>query len=173
MAILTGTGVAQVDIDLLERDLGVTYPDDYKHFFSTHNGFRVVSPDSCDMPFNKVDNGFISFDALFGHRVNNENFDIAVINDEFLDELSFVGSALIIGTDPGDNFFVLVTEGKQAGVYYWDRTCLHTDDNKQDYAIAGEDDSLHLYLCSKTFTQFFEDVMSLTVKKGMGIYSGL
>lgn len=173
MAILTGTGVAQVDIDLLARDLGVTFPDDYRHFLSTHNGFRVVSPDSCDMPFNKVDNGFISFDALFGHRVNNENFDIAVINDEFLDELSFIGSAVIIGTDPGDNFFVLVTEGKQAGVYYWDRTCLHADDNKQDYAIAGEDDSLHLYLCSKTFTQFFEDVLSLTVKKGMSISSGL
>lgn len=173
MAILTGTGVDPVDIDLLGRDLAVTFPDDYKHFFYKYNGFRVVSPESCDIPFNSVDNGYISFDALFGHRVNNENFDISVINDEFLDELSFIDSAVIIGTDPGDNFFVLVTEGKQAGVYYWDRTCLHADDNMQGYAIAGGDDSLHLYLCQKTFTQFFEEVMSLTVKKGMSVSPGL
>ncbi|XTZ39055.1 SMI1/KNR4 family protein [Salmonella enterica] len=173
MAILTGTGIGQADIDLLSRNFALTFPDDYKNFLKNYNGFWVESPDFCNIPFDKVDNGYISFDGLFGNQVNNKNFDIAVINDEFLDELSFIENAFIIGTDPGDNMYVLVTEGQHAGVYYWDRTCLHTEDRKQDYAISGEEDSQHLYLCDVKFEQFFDKIMTLTIKNGMSISSGL
>ncbi|MDV5355025.1 SMI1/KNR4 family protein [Enterobacter asburiae] len=173
MAILTGTGIVQTDIELLCKQLAIPLPDDYIQFLKKYNGFWVDSSDGCELPFDKVDNGYISFDAFFGYQVNNEKFDLALANDEFLDELSFIEHAVIIGCDPGDNFFVLVTEGEQAGVYYWDRTCLHADDSKQDYTISGDDDYLHLYQCSENFSVFFEKILTLTVKNGMATSTGL
>ncbi|WP_039057642.1 SMI1/KNR4 family protein [Enterobacter sp. Bisph1] len=173
MAIQTGTSIGQSEIDLLEKNFAVTFPDDYKTFLKQYNGFRVASPDNCDIPFDKVDNGYISFDALFGHQVNNENYELTMMNDEFLDELSFIENAVIIGIDPGDNFYVLITEGEQAGVYYWDRSCLHADDLKRDYVITGEEDSQHLYLCDTIFSKFLESLLSLTIKKGMSSSSEL
>lgn len=173
MAILTGAGLGQTDIDLLAKNFAVTFPDDYRAFLAKYNGLRVESPDYCDLPFDKVDNGYVSFDALFGQDVSNENYDISVMNDELLDELSFVENAVIIGIDPGDNGYVLITEGEQSGVYYWDRSCLHVDDAKQDYDIAVDEDSQHLYLLAGTFQQFFDILSGLTIQKGMSVSTGL
>ncbi|WP_017348782.1 SMI1/KNR4 family protein [Pantoea sp. A4] len=173
MAILTGVGISQIDIDLLAKRLSVVLPDDYKKFLSHYNGFRVSSPDHCDLPYNNVDNNFISFDALFGHKVNNENYDIENINDDIVDELSFISNAVVIGIDPGDNFYVLVPEGEESGVYYWDRTCLHADDKKNNHSSLGEKNALHLYFYAKTFNQFFDLLLDQTIKKGMTVSSGL
>lgn len=173
MAIVTGTGIGQSEINQLGNHFSIAFPSDYIDFLNKYNGFRVMSPDYCDIHFDKVDNNYISFDALFGYQVNNENYDIVVMNDECSDELSFVENAVIIGTDPSDNFFVLITDGDKSGVYYWDRTCLHVDDKKNNYDISGEDESHHLYLCAKTFTQFFNELVSMTLKKGMSISVGL
>ncbi|NIF24411.1 SMI1/KNR4 family protein [Candidatus Pantoea multigeneris] len=173
MAILTGVSISQIDIDLLAKRLSVVFPDDYKNFLSNYNGFRVSSPDHCDIPYNNVDNNFISFDALFGHKVNNDNYDIESVNDDVIDELSFISNAVVIGIDPGDNFYVLVTEGEKSGVYYWDRACLHADDKKNNYSISGEDGYLHLYFYAKTFKQFFDLLIGQTIKKGMTVSSGL
>ncbi len=173
MAIMTGSSIAQTDINYLEGRLSVTFPKDYQDFLKKYNGFRVMSPDYCDIPFDKVDNGFISFDALFGHQANNKNFDILELNEEFLDELSFIDGAIIIGIDPSDNCYVFITRGDESGVYYWDRTCLHTEDKHQDYAMEGEDEFGNLYFVEKTFTQFFEKIMDITVRQGMSISTGL
>ena len=173
MAILTGVGINQTDIDSLAKNLSVTLPDGYKKFLRNYNGFRVSSPDYCDLPYNNVDNDFISFDALFGHKINNANYDIENMNDEVIAELSFINNAFVIGIDPADNFYVLVTEGENSGVYYWDRTCLHFDDKKQGYSISGEEDSLRLYFYSKTFKQFFDLLLEQTIKKGMTVSTGL
>lgn len=173
MAILTGIGINEESIKLLAENLSVVFPDDYKKFLINYNGFIVTSPDYCDMPYDNVDNNFISFDGLFGINVNNENYDIEYINSDVVDELSFMSNVLVIGVDPGDNFYVLVTEGEKSGVYYWDRTCLHSDDEKINFSIAGPDESLHLYFCTKTFEQFFELLLDQTIKKGMTVSSGL
>ncbi|ELY2855694.1 SMI1/KNR4 family protein [Cronobacter dublinensis] len=171
MAIFTGTGIGETDIDNLGRKFSVTFPDDYSDFLKKYNGFRVKSPDYCNIPFNKVDNAFISFDVLFGHGVSNKYFDISTMNDELLDELSFVEHAVIIGADPGGNYYVLITEGGQSGVFYWDRTCLHLEDVKQDYSIADEDEeeTQHLYLVASTFQQFFDILAAQTIQQGMSV----
>ncbi|EOC3062513.1 SMI1/KNR4 family protein [Cronobacter dublinensis] len=175
MAIFTGTGIGETDIDNLARRFSVTFPNDYSDFLKKYNGFRVKSPGYCNIPFNKVDNGFISFDVLFGHGVSNKYFDISTMNDELLDELSFVEHAVIIGADPGGNYYVLITEGGQSGVYYWDSTCLHLEDVKQDYSIADEDEeeTQHLYLVASTFQQFFDMLAAQTIQQGMSVSLGL
>lgn len=171
MAIFTGTGIGETDIDNLARKFSVTFPEDYSDFLKTYNEFRVKSPDYCNIPFNKVDNGFISFDVLFGYGVSNKFFDISTMNNELLDELSFVEHAVIIGADPGGNYYVLITEGGQSGVYYWDRTCLHLEDVKQDYSIAEEDEeeTQYLYLVASTFQQFFDMLAAQTIQQGMSV----
>lgn len=169
MAVVTGSGIGQADIALLAKKFSVTFPRDYSDFLRTYNGFRVKSPDYCNMRFDKVDNGFISFDALFGHGGSNEYFDMLAMNQELLDELDFVAAAAIIGADPGGNYYVLITEGKQSGVYYWDRSCLHAEDAKRGYDIAGGEPFQHLYQVAATFQQFFDTVAALTIRKGMSV----
>lgn len=173
MAILTGSNFGQSDIIHLESYFHIKLPDDYKEFLKKYNGFRVTSPDYCDLPFMKVDNGFISFDAIFGYQTINANYDLVKMNEEFLDELSFVDNAIIIGIDPSDNCYVMITQGDHAGIYYWDRTCLHAEDAVQDYSITDEDDSSHLYLVEKKFKEFFENIKALTIAQGMTISFGL
>lgn len=97
------------------------------------------------------------------------------MNDELLDELSFVEHAVIIGADPGGNYYVLITEDGQSGVYYWDSTCLHLEDVKQDYSIADEDEeeTQHLYLVASTFQQFFDMLAAQTIQQGMSVSLGL
>ena len=173
MPILTGLSIDKQDISYLEGHFSVAFPDDYKDFLKKYNGYRIVAPDYCDLPFDKVDNDFISFDALLGYKTSNSNFDIVEINEELLDEISFIDGALIIGMDPSDNGYVLITKNNLAGVYYWDRTCLHAEDNKQSYDISDDDDLNHLYLINKTFSDFFGSIMNLTVNKGMKLSTGL
>jgi len=175
VAIFTDTGIGEMDIDNLAKKFSVTFPDDYSDFLETYNGFRVKSPDYCNIPFDKVDNGYISFDVLFGYGVSNKYFDISTMNDELLDELSFVENAVIIGADPGGNYYLLITEGDQSGVYYWDRTCLHLEDVKQDYSIAddNEEEPQHLYLVAGNFQQFFDLLAAQTIQQGMSVSPGL
>ena len=98
MAIFTGIGIGETDINNLARKFSVTFPEDYSDFLKTYNGFRVKSPDYCNIPFNKVDNGFISFDVLFGHGVSNKYFDISTMNNELLDELSLSAQTPVVIT---------------------------------------------------------------------------
>lgn len=53
-----------------------------------YNGLRIDYPDYCDIPFDKVDNGYVSFDSLLGHDISNQNYDISVMNEELFDGLS-------------------------------------------------------------------------------------
>jgi len=175
VAIFTGKSIGETDTDNLSRKFSVTFPDDYSDFMRKYNGFRVKSPDYCNLPFDKVYNGYISFDILFGYGVNNKYFDISTMNDELLDELSFVENAAIIGADSGENYYLLITKGDQSGVYYCDRTCLHLEDVKQDYSIAddNEEGPQYLYLVDSTFQVFFGTLSALTIQKRMGISIGL
>lgn len=52
-------------------------------------------------------------------------------------------------------------------------SCLHVDDAIQDYDIAGDEDSQHLYLLAGTFQQFFDILSPLTIQKGMSVSTGL
>jgi hypothetical protein len=83
-------------------------PEDYQNFLQQKNGLVVKSPDYCNLPYRGVDEGKVAFSALFGINTRNKYYDLEYNNDEFLEELDFLSDALLIGDDPGGNYFVLM-----------------------------------------------------------------
>ncbi|WP_445375114.1 SMI1/KNR4 family protein [Photorhabdus tasmaniensis] len=173
MPINHGINVDDDKISSAEQHYSITLPESYRAFLKKYNGFYVEDPDACNLSYQGVDDGEIAFDALFGINIENENFNLTGINDYYLDELFFIKNSLIIGTDPGGNFYVLVTEGEHGGVYYWDRTHLHIEDEIQDIAFNETDECGNLYKISHSFEAFFKQLLSQTEDKGMKLVQGL
>ncbi|MBE0340571.1 SMI1/KNR4 family protein [Paenibacillus sp. 28ISP30-2] len=99
--------------------------------------------------------------CLFGYEVDNKNHDLLALNHKFLDEISHVDNALIVGADAGDNFYVVICSEHTPYVYYWDRTHLHAYDDKLHYDIAEQDECGHLYLVAMDFITFLNRVIEL------------
>lgn len=131
MSVSCGSGLAENQIKELEREFSVLFSDDYKDFLSQYNGFVVKQPDFCEFEYSSVDDGYISFYALFGNGISNVNDELRYQNKEYLSDIEFVRSAFLIGADPGGNYFVLICNNEREGVYYWDRTHLHSEDDLQ------------------------------------------
>ncbi|MDN0087391.1 SMI1/KNR4 family protein [Yersinia nurmii] len=173
MPISCGNGSSDVQINNLEQLYSIHFPNDYRNFLSVYNGFVVKQPDYCELPCNDVDDGYIAFYSLFGFGVSNKNHDINHQNKEYLDELSFIEEAFIIGGDPGGNYFVLVCNGVQKGVYYWDRTHLHSEYDMQKISIQEVDECGSLYKIHHEFSDFFAELVRNTIDKGMKLTKDL
>ncbi|MBD2782869.1 SMI1/KNR4 family protein [Xenorhabdus szentirmaii] len=173
MPIKHGISVDDREIFSIEQRYSITLPKSYCSFLKKYNGFYIEDPDACNLEYHGVDDGEIAFDSLFGINIENENFNLDEINNDYLDEISFIKNTLIIGTDPGGNFYVLVTEGESKGIYYWDRTHLHVEDDVQDIAINEVDECGNLYRISDSFETFFKQLLSQTEDKGMKLIQGL
>lgn len=167
MPVISGHGISNTEIAHLEQQFAVHFPESYKIFLSVYNGFVVTSPDYCDLLCDDVDDHSIAFYCLFGVNVSNENNDLISQNQEFLDELSFIKQAFIIGDDPGGNYFVLICNADQRGVYYWDRTHLHAHDDCQQFSIAEINECGNLYKIYHDFSEFFATLIQKTVESGM------
>ncbi|MDQ0048826.1 hypothetical protein J2T18_003126 [Paenibacillus polymyxa] len=161
MSFAIESGLLPAQIAVLEEEIQRILPTGYKRFLSQYNGFYVAAPFYCNVPFDRVDNGDIDLTCFFGYEVSNKNHDLLAINDEFLDEINHVESALLIGADAGDNFYVLTCNEYTPYVYYWDRTHLHAYDDKLNYDIAEQDECGHLYLVATDFATFFNQVIEL------------
>jgi hypothetical protein len=159
MPIVYGEGLNSEKIIEIEDKYSISFPKEYVDFLSKNNGLYIKSPEFCDFTYDKVDNGFISFHALFGINFINENFDLIENNNDYLDEISFIDSSFIIGSDPGDNFYVLVNDGNNSGIYYWDRTHLHAEDDIQNYYFEEVDECGNLYKLSDSFDDFLKTII--------------
>ncbi|EOT8214736.1 SMI1/KNR4 family protein [Escherichia albertii] len=162
MPIVFGKGMDLNEIKFIEDKFSIKFPHDYILFLHNCNGFYINGTDGCDIEFGHVDNKFISFESLFGVDFINDNFNLLNINDCYLNEISFIENSFIIGSDPGGNFYILITKGNLSGVYYWDRTHLHADDTLQEYAIAEVNECGNLYKVSDSFDNFFSIIKKLT-----------
>ncbi|TDB58201.1 SMI1/KNR4 family protein [Photorhabdus khanii] len=173
MPINHGINIDNSEILSIEQHYSIILPESYRAFLKKYNGFYVEDPDACNLTYHGVDDGEIAFDSLFGINIENENFNLIEMNNNYLDELLFIKNSFIIGTDPGGNFYILVTEGKHEGVYYWDRTHLHVEDDVQDIAFSEVDECGNLYKVSHSFEEFFKQILSQTEDKGMKLIQGL
>ncbi|MBD2827019.1 SMI1/KNR4 family protein [Xenorhabdus szentirmaii] len=162
MPILHSVGLTDLDIENLENKYRISFPNDYKLFLRKYNGFYFVSPDYCEFDYDGVDEGIIAFDAFFGDGIESEHYNLQAQNDSFLDEINFIKNSFIIGADPGGNFYILVTEGEHSGVYYWDRTHLHAEDELQEYTIEEVEECGNLYKVSDSFGDFFKAIFKFS-----------
>lgn len=167
MSVSCGSGLAESQIKALEKEFSILFSDDYKDFLSQYNGFVVKQPDFCEFEYPSIDDGYIAFYALFGNNISNINNELRHQNRKYLSDIGFVGSAFLIGADPGGNYFVLVCKNGKDSVYYWDRTHLHSEDDLQNFDIQEEDSSGPLYKFSDGFSEFFEKIVKNTLELGM------
>ena len=141
-------------------------PEDYLDFLQQKNGLVVKSPDYFNLPYHGVDRGEVAFSALFGIDTRNKYYDLKYNNDEFLEELDYLSDALLIGDDPGGNYFVLMNGAGREGVYYWDRTHLHCEDDIQQFDIAEQQECGNLYKVAPDFTIFYQMILQHTCTQG-------
>jgi len=156
MPIVYRPGLTNSDISKIEQVLKKKLPTDYKTFLSNKNGFFISDPDFSEISTDKISDGVISFDRLFGLNENEGCNDLLSFNGEFISELNHLSGAIAIGEDGGGNPYVLLTEGKNSGVYYWDRTHLHEGDPINKFDIKEVGDSGNLFLISNSFKDFYK-----------------
>ncbi|WP_413796606.1 SMI1/KNR4 family protein [Kosakonia cowanii] len=166
MPLSYGKPAAKNAILPLLKTINFSAPEEYLDFLQKKNGLVVKSPDYCNLPYPGVDQGEVAFSALFGINTCNKYYDLKYNNDEFLEELDFLSDALLIGDDPGGNYFVLMNGAGREGVYYWDRTHLHAEDDIQQFDIAEQQEGGNLYKVAADFTTFYQMVLQNACTQG-------
>ena len=140
---------------------------------ASENGFVVKSPDFSELDYDGVDEGVIAFNALYGVGTQNYHFDINHHNDNYLNELDFVNDKIIIGDDPGGNYYIIINSQNEKGVFYWDRTHLHSEDDIQNFAIPEKNDCGNIYKVADSFSSFYALVSQTTLNLGMKVNNDL
>ena len=169
MPISCGKPANKDVIKILEGEFKIHLPDDYKEFLRLKNGFVVKSPGFCELEYEGVDEGFIAFYALLGINIKNPSHDIFRQNENFLNELDFVDDKLIIGDEPGGNFYLILNGSESQGVYYWDRTHLHAEDDIQEFEIAEQNQCGIIYKITNSFTEFHKIICKASLDAGMNV----
>jgi len=160
MPIVYKSGLKESEVNALESALNVPLPSSYRQFLRRMNGCYLTEPDYGQLPLPAIDDGVISFDRLFGVVPEEECNDLVSFNNEFIGELSFIGSVLAIGEDGGGNPYVLICEAGREGIYYWDRTHLHEADSVNRYDIAEQNDCGHLYFIAENIDGLLDILIS-------------
>ena len=148
------------EVNALQSALNVVLPSRYRQFLGRMNGCCMTEPDYGQLPLPAIDDGVIIFDRLFGVLPDEECNDLISFNNEFIDELRFIGSVLAIGEDGGGNPYVLICEAGREGIYYWGRTHLHEADSVIKFDIAALNDCGHLYFIADSIDAFFDMVVA-------------
>jgi hypothetical protein len=156
MPIRCGQPLSPSKLTELEALAGYKLPKDYVSFLCRWNGMIVDSPEYVDLPFTKVDNGEISFQALYSFSVKNENFDLIFQNKTYGSELSFLDFPFLIGEDPGGNYYLIALYNGSYSILYWDKTHLHAEDLRGSPDVAGTDECGALYLVANSFESFWQ-----------------
>lgn len=158
MAITLSLGIEQFEVKNLEKEYRLSLPSDYIDFLTRHNGLFLRDKSYSNLSFHKVDDGEVSFQALFGIKMSNDNFDLAYIN-KYRDEVIALDNPFIIGEDPGGNLFLLNGNGRDHSIYYWDRTHLHlSDEGHPDYPEKNEEGDIYTFF--ESFDKFYRTIIS-------------
>ncbi len=155
MAINYSIGANDIEIQAFKTKFGfdIDLESEYLQFLKERNGLFLSDETYCDIPFSMVDNGFISFQELYGINLINKNWNIDRLNNNYLDEIKSVKNVIIIGGDPGGNKFLLSTKNDNVKVFYWDRGHIHFDDN---YDYKEVDEEGNLYIVANSFSEFIK-----------------
>jgi hypothetical protein len=134
--------ISEADIADLERQIGFSLPNDYRHFLQQTNGghFAGGYPEAVAETI-----GGICCDSLFGRKMPNA-LDLDFWFREMKDEIP--ASSLLIGKDPSGAFFLLVCELDSLGVYCYDHSYNYPESSDQENA----------FFVSESFSKFAKQV---------------
>ncbi len=122
----------------LEKRLGFDLPTDYKNFLAQFNGAVINDGEF----FVKGLNEQILMDVLFGINLDNRELDLEFWHKEYEGEIP--EKSLIIGMDPGGGDILLINDGVENGIYYYDHS----------YFFSQSSDELNTYYIADSFTDF-------------------
>lgn len=132
-------------IEDLEGKLQIAFPQDYRQFLLSKNG-GLLKKDDNNSFFIKEINENIIVNVLYGIDTGNKNSNIDQWTNFLKSDL--LDKAIIIGDDVIQGLIVLVCEGEDQGVYYWD----------DSYNFEESSDSSNTYLISRTFADFYNKI---------------
>ncbi len=128
------------NIKKIEKELHITLPEDYKNFLVKYNGAAI------DNAYFDVDdlNQQIMMGVFLGVDLMENANSIININKEFKDDI--LENSLLIGDDPGNGLILLIFDGENDGVWYYDHT----------YFFEQSTDELNTYFICDTFSEFIK-----------------
>jgi SMI1-KNR4 cell-wall len=127
-------------VDELEKKLNIELPKDYEDFLSKHNGAKILD----GYFFVKGLNQEILMDVFFGVGLDERSLNLEFWHNELKDEIP--KNSLLIGRDPGGSFILLINDGKDDGVYFYD----------DSYFFDQSSDENNTYFISKNFSLFLD-----------------
>jgi hypothetical protein len=133
----------------LEKDFRIKLPEDYRNFLIRDNGGGV---DDAYIYVKELDE-YMLMGLLYGTGVEGGFADIVKINDEYYDDIP--KNSLLIGEDEGGGFILLVADGENDGIWYYDHT----------YFFEPSNDELNTYFICETFSDFLK-MLETTVPAG-------
>lgn len=156
MSIIKSVGIDAGELKKIVDFYNVVLPSDYMDFLTRENGMIIGSGSYCTIPFSKVDDGQIDFQELFGIGTVSPLLDLFKVN-EYRDEITELANPLIIGADPGGNFFVMNCKFNDEAIYYWDRGHIHYNDFPDHPEQDGQGNIYKLY---DSFASFYKAILT-------------
>ena len=144
---IQGFGAANVrDILDLQTDFSIALPKEYISFLQTYNG-GIVEKNDRNKVFVRDLSSTISVDVLYGLKTESSASDIRTWMDKFQDEL--VNGAIIIGDDLMHGLIVMICDGEDSGIYYWD----------DSYQFEESSDEENTYWIADNFQSFIQQLL--------------
>ena len=143
---IKGFGSASIeDINNLQEKYNIKLPQDYCEFLMKYNG-GDLSDDGCEVFVKYLDTD-IHMDVLFGVNTGNRDLDVDTWTDDYSYDMP--PYTIIIGASHEHGLIVLLCEGENAGVYYWD----------DGYEFECSSDEVNTYFIADTFTEFVQNII--------------
>ena len=130
-------------IKKIENRIHVKLPEDYREFLKSTGG-GVVEKDETNRIMLKTIGREIVLDVLYGDDENNESGNIMFWMKQFEGEM--LENSIIIGDDLFQGFLVMVCDGVNKGIYYWD----------DSYNFQSSNDENNMYWIADSFEQLFK-----------------
>lgn len=132
----------------LEEKFSLKLPEDYKNFLVETNGGVVDGEKTKGIVLSEEygENLEVNVDVFFGvdTEENATNIDYWMEQDYLEDDI--LENTVLIGDTYQHGFIVLICEGEDKGVYYWDDT----------YTFEQSSDEGNMYWIADTFTEMLE-----------------
>ncbi len=139
-------GLNDEQINNIESKLKINLPEDYKNFLKQIGGGIVEKDESNRIIIDSIGENIV-LDVLYGDDANNEKGSIMFWMKQFEGEL--LADAIIIGDDLLQGFLVMICDGEDKGVYYWD----------DSYNFESSNDENNMYWIADSFDNFLKEIV--------------
>lgn len=157
MAFISRNNIDKRFINIIEENFSFSLPNHYIDFLVKYGEINITFPNYVEFKVDYLEDSSVSIESILGNN-------IIEVNREFLDEIEDYIDAIIIGSDPGGNFFLL--EKTTDHILYWDRTWLHDYIGQSyDYDVISykneddnEDNSPSIFLLFNSFAELETEI---------------